>query len=235
MNREAYANPYTVANSEPAVRAQFIQKTYLHLAGAILAFTGLEAFLVHQQWAINLAGMMLQSWWIVLILFIGVSWIADKWALTGQTLGKQYLGLGLFIVAEAFVFLPLILLAMIKSGQGSNLLGQAAFFTLILFGALTVIAFTTRKDFTFLGGILKIAFFVIMGLIAASFIFPGGINLGTWFSVGMIVVAGASILYSTSNIIRRYRTDQYVAASLSLFSSVALMFWYILSLLMNRD
>lgn len=231
LSSQTYANPYVVAAAEPATRAQFIQKTYLHLAGAILAFAGLEAFLVHQDWAVALAARMTQTWWLVLILFMGVSWIADRWALSGGSVQKQYAGLGLFIVAEAIVFLPLILIAMAYAG--GEILGQAAFFTLVLFAALTTVAFTTKKDFSFLGGILKIVFFVVIGLIAASFIF--GLQLGTWFSVGMIVVAGASILYSTSGIMFHYRPDQHVAASLSLFASVALMFWYILQLLMNRD
>jgi uncharacterized protein len=41
-----------------------------------------------------------------------------------------------------------------------------------------------------------------------------------------------AILYSTSNIIHYYRTDQYVAASLSLFAAVALLFYYVLYILL---
>ena len=69
--------------------------------------------------------------------------------------------------------------------------------------------------------------------IAAAVIF--GFELGTWFSVGMIGVAGAAILYDTSNVIHRYPEDRYVAAALQLFASVALMFWYVLRLFMSRD
>ena len=63
-----------------------------------------------------------------------------------------------------------------------------------------------------------------------------GFTLGTLFSVVMIALAGASILYDTSNVLRHYPTDRHVAASLQLFASVALMFWYVLRLLMlSRD
>ena len=51
----------------------------------------------------------------------------------------------------------------------------------------------------------------------------------------LLFFAGAAILYDTSNIMHHYRLDQHVAASLALFASVALLFWYILQLLMNRD
>ena len=62
-----------------------------------------------------------------------------------------------------------------------------------------------------------------------------GWNLGTWLSVGMIVFAGAAILYDTSKILHHYEEDRYVAAALELFASVALMFWYVLQLFMSRD
>ncbi len=54
----------------------------------------------------------------------------------------------------------------------------------------------------------------------------------------MVIFASAYILYYTSNILQVYRTDQYVAAALALFASVALLFWYILRIFMafsNRN
>ena len=73
--------------------------------------------------------------------------------------------------------------------------------------------------------------FVAMGLIVASMLF--GFSLGLWFSGAMILFAAGSVLYSTSNIIHEFHTDQHVAASLSLFSSVGLLFWYILQFMMS--
>ena len=71
-----------------------------------------------------------------------------------------------------------------------------------------------------------------MGLIVASF-FVESLSLGLWFSAAMVVFAGAAILHQTSNIIHHYRPDQHVAASLGLFASVALLFWYVLQVLMS--
>ena len=51
----------------------------------------------------------------------------------------------------------------------------------------------------------------------------------------MIGFAGAAILYDTSNILHHYPQDKYVAASLQLFASIALMFWYGLQFFMSRD
>jgi FtsH-binding integral membrane protein len=85
-----------------------------------------------------------------------------------------------------------------------------------------------------MGGILKMGGLIALSLIAASFFF-GGLSLGIWFSGAMVLLAGGSILYNTSNIIHHYRTDQYVAASLGLFASVALLFFYLLQIFMSRD
>ena len=60
-----------------------------------------------------------------------------------------------------------------------------------------------------------------------------GFQLGTWFSVAMIGFAGVAVLYDTSNIIHNFPEDRYVAAAMQLFASIALMFWYVLRLVMG--
>jgi FtsH-binding integral membrane protein len=229
---ERYSNPFTVASEASASdRATFIRKTYLHLAGAILAFIGLESYFLNASWAPGLVQTMMGgqfSWLIVLGAFMGVSWIADKWARSNASPGKQYLGLGLFIVAEAIIFLPLLFIATYYSSP--DVIPMAGIITGLLFAGLTATAFITRKDFSFMKGILTIGGFVAMGVIVCSMIF--GFNLGLFFSGAMVLFAGGSILYTTSNIIHHYRTDQHVAAALSLFSGVMLLLWYVIRILM---
>ncbi len=94
-----------------------------------------------------------------------------------------------------------------------------------------IIAFTTKKDITFMGGILKIDGFVALGLIVTSIFM--GFSLGLWFSAAMVIFACGAILYDTSKIMYHYGPGQHVAASLSLFVSVALLFCYILRILMT--
>ena len=69
-------------------------------------------------------------------------------------------------------------------------------------------------------------------IVASIFI---GFSLGLWFSVAMVVLAAGYILYNTSNIIHHYHTGQYVAASLALFASVALLFWYVVQIFMHAS
>jgi uncharacterized protein len=103
--------------------------------------------------------------------------------------------------------------------------------TFIAFTALTAVVFFTRKDFSFLRGILFWGAIVALTLIVAGVIF--GFQLGVFFSIAMVALAGGAILYDTSNVLHHYPEDRYVAAALELFASVALMLWYVLRLFLS--
>lgn len=231
-------NPYAVgpvAEAPLETRTDFVRKTYTHLAGAIGVFALLEFLLIQAGLgtaALSVIATSKYSWLIVLGSFMGVSWLANKWAYGGASKGMQYAGLALYTLAEAVIFLPLIALALIRP-DGVAIIGQAAVVTGFLVLGLTAIAFTTRKDFTFLGGMLKIGCFIALGLIVASIFL--GFSLGVWFSGAMVLLMAGSILYNTSAIMYHYAPGQHVAASLSLFASVATLFWYVLRLFMSRD
>ena len=228
------ANPYAVSAASVDQRAEFIRKTYYHVAGATAALAILLAVYMQIPAMVNLAALMGGNWMIVLGLFMFISWISEKWAHSATSLSKQYLGLGLFVFAYSILFLPMIIVA---SLYYPGVIMKAAVATAALTFGISLVAFTTKKDFSFLGGIIKIGGFIALGLIVMQFLpIPGlqGFDLGLWFSIGMVVLAAASILYNTSNMIHHYRTDQYVAASMGLFASVALLFWYLLRIFMRR-
>ncbi|MFN2412272.1 MAG: Bax inhibitor-1 family protein [Pyrinomonadaceae bacterium] len=224
------------ANALPAERASFIRKTYLLLAAAILAFIGVEAFLFASGIAQTIATMMFSGgaigWLLVLGLFMGVSFLANRWATSETSTLTQFLGLGIFIIAEAVIFVPLIFLSTYYSGD-ATVLAKAGIVTLGLFLGITATVFLTRSDFSFLGPIVAIGGFAALGFIIASALF--GFSLGTVFAFVMVAFAGTAILYETSNVLHRFNTNQHVAASLTLFASIALLFWYILTIFSSRD
>ena len=232
MNEHAVDYAVPAAQATPQARVDFIRRTYLHLAGAILLFAVLEYYLIQSP----LAPMMLKfignsryGWLMILGGFIVTGWLARSLAHRATSPGVQYLGLLLYVVFEAIIFVPILFIAAFMTDP--MVLPTAAIMTGVLFAGLTFTAFTCGKDFSFLRGILSIGGFGALGLIVCGALF--GLQLGTWFSVAMIVLAGGAILYDTSKIMRTYPTDRHVAASLELFASVALMFWYVLRLLMR--
>ena len=215
---------------ETTNRSEFINRTYMHLLGAILLFAGIEYWLFQTPYAEQLAVFMLEkSWLAVLGAFIVVSWIASHVAHRVESKGAQYAALGAFVLAEAIIFIPMFYIAMMV---GSEIIEAAVLVTLGAFVALTAVAMISGRDFSFLR-----SFLMWGGLIALGTIVLGisvGFHLGTYFSMAMIGLAGASILYDTSKIIRVYPEDRYIAAALELFASIALMLWYVLRLFLSR-
>lgn len=210
-----------------APRAAFLVRTYTHLFGAIVAFTVLEVWLFRSGMAQPLAQRMLSvNWLLVLGAFMIVSWLASRLAHRASSAQVQYAGLAAFIVAEAVLFVPMLYLADLYA---PGAIQSAATLTLIGFAGLTAVVVFTRYDFSFLRGFVFWAMIVGLLLIVGAYLF--GYRLGTWFSIGMVGVAGTAILYDTDSTLRRFPTDRHVAASLQLFASVALMFWYVLRLL----
>lgn len=226
----------SAAEALPADRARFIRKTYMLLAAAILGFIVIESFLFVSGAAAVIANAIFSTggigWLAVLGLFMVVSWIANNWATSKTSVGTQFLGLGLAVVAEAIIFVPLLTLAAVRSDDPWLMLFKAGTVTIGLFLGITATVFLTRTDFSFLGPILAIGGFAALGLIVASIMF--GFTLGNLFIFAMIAFAGTAIIYQTSNVLHRYNTQQHVAASLALFASIALLFWYIILLFSGR-
>ena len=227
---EAY-RPTPIEALGTSARATFIVKTYNHLLGAIILFTLLEVAYFKTGLAESMARAMLGvNWLFVLGGFMVVGWLATRFAHTSSSLATQYLALTAFVAAESIIFVPLLYIA---NHYAPGAIESAAAVTLVAFAGLTAIAFWTRKDFSFLGGLLRWGGIMALVAIVAGVIF--GFQLGVWFSVAMVGFAGAAILYDTSNIIRNFPEDRYVSAALQLFASVALMFWYVLRIFTSRN
>lgn len=225
----------SVAEAAPADRATFIRKTYLLLAAAILAFIGVEVVLFASGIAEVIANVIFGArsigWLAVLGGFMLISWLSNKWAVSETSTAVQYMGLGVFVVAEAIIFIPLLYVAIYASGDPTVIV-KAGIVSLGLFAGLTFTVLITRSDFSWLAPILGIGGFAALGFIVASAIF--GFTLGNVFAFIMVAFAGTAILYNTSQVLHNFNTKQHVAAALTLFASVALLFWYILRIFSSR-
>ena len=165
------ASGAVVASLPGEKKAAFIRRTYGHLALAIAAFALLESQLLKLGLGEQMMAMLSTSrwsWLLVLGAFMGVSIIANKWALSDASREMQYAGLGLYIVAEAIIFLPLIYMAM---RFAPDVLPNAALITASLVAGLTLVVFITRKDFSFMGPALSIGGMIAMGIIVGSIAF----------------------------------------------------------------
>lgn len=225
---------YTIADRASVdERGWFLVRTYAHLFAAIVAFIGIETIIQVTPIGETLLRMIFGAgnagWLVVIVAFMAATHFANKWAHSNTSIGVQYAGLSLYVLAQAVIMAPIIFIASVNY---PGVIQQAALATLFIFVGLTAVVFVTRKNFSFMGPFLGVMGFAAIGLIFCSIIF--GFNLGTVFTVVMIVLASGYILYSTSNVLHEYNTHQYVAASLALFAAVALLFFYLLRLFMSR-
>jgi FtsH-binding integral membrane protein len=219
-------------------RRAFIRKTYTHLMAAIYGLVALE-FLYFNIFPLNDWVPTMFSFrfgWLALFGgYMVISWIADRWARSDTSPGMQYAGLFSYVFAFSVILCPLLWIAnqfaFSIGGSEFSPIAVAAVATLAVFGVLTATVFLTRADFSFLGPILGIGGLLIFGAILLGAF--GMLNLGTGFCMLLVVFAAGAILYDTSNILHHYGTDQHVAASLALFASVGLLFWYILQIVIS--
>ena len=226
--------PYIpVIQESEEVRAEFIRKTYTHVALAVLGFILVEALFLQIPAIVNLGLSMITGWSWLLVLggFMFATNYATRMAYQSTDRNKQYLALLIYVVAEAFIFVPLIYIGIAASGGNLALINQAAILTLALFAGLSMVVFMTRKDFSPLRNIISVGMWVAIGLVVAGMLF--GFNLGLWFSFAMVGLAAGAILYQTSSILHEHHTEQYVAASLGLFSALMLLFWYVLNIVLS--
>jgi FtsH-binding integral membrane protein len=230
--------PGAVATVGVSDRVAFLRKTYAHLGVALLAFAAIaggmmrfmpETSLAFSRWA--LTGRW--NWFLVIALFMVVGYIAERLARSESSRGLQYLGLAVATIAQGLILQPILWVVMLKFGASDfySIIGQATLITLSIFLGLTLTVFLTKKDFSFMRGVLVVCTFGALGVILASMLF--GFSLGAVFCGAMILLMSGYILYQTSLVMRDFPPTHYVAASLMLFSTIATLFWYVLQLIMS--
>ncbi|HKY67631.1 MAG TPA: Bax inhibitor-1 family protein [Acidimicrobiales bacterium] len=220
-----------VATLDDTARGAFVVRVYQHLLVAVGAFILFEALLINlgvaeAMW--NLLADHGYAWLLILGGFMVVNWLAVNAAHDVLDPPRQYLGLFGMAAAEAIIFAPFLHYFFDVQPDGTTSVLAAAAITVVGFAGLTGVALLTRRDLSFLRPLVLWGFVCALVLILAAVLF--GLELGIWFSVAMIALAGGSILYQTQSIMRTYPEQAYVGASVQLFASVMLLFWYVLRL-----
>jgi FtsH-binding integral membrane protein len=240
------SNPFIVADAPAADRAAFFRRTYGLVAIGFAAFAALLAiFFVgfDQRSGIAFAvfaglGSMISSlggWSILLVMlaFWGATTVAQSLAFNRASRGAQYAGLGLYVVLEALIFIPLIGYVILSTkGNASTVLLPAGIVTAGMIAGLTALVFMTNLDFSFLKVAIILGSFAALAIAIVAAI--AGLSLGAWFSIAMIVLMATVILYQTNEIKNTMETDQHVAAAFVLFSSFVTLLFYVIRFFAGR-
>ncbi len=231
MSAQMPASPtMPVEQHAPEVRTRFMTRVYALVIAGIAAFIGMQVLMFEFGFAAFMADLIVQTNWLILLGgFMVVSWMANNLGYRAQTRGGQWGGYLLLIGANAVLFTGVLYFA---AEIDADIIRNAAWLSILAFAGLSFIAITTGKDFSFLRGFLMWGGILALVLIVGGVVF--GTGLGLWFSVAMIGFAGAAILYSTQQVYRSYPPEAEIPAAMNLFSSLALLFWYVLQILMRR-
>jgi len=226
-----YANPTVPAGLQSAeVRSAFMGRVYARLVAGIAAFVLIEAYLFTSGIAYAITEFVFStSWLLILGGFMVVSWLSNSLTHRASSPGAEWGGYMLLVAANALIFAPMLVIAEL---QVPGTVGQAGQYAVAGFIVLSIIAHRSSRDFTWLGATLR--WFGVLALVAIVLAVLTGASLGTWFSLAMIGFAGAAILYETQVILREIPPGRETMAAMALFSSLALLFWYVLRLFMER-
>lgn len=222
-----------ISQQPEQVRTRFMTRVYIRLLFGIAGFILVEYLLFTTGMAEAITGLVASTNWLLILGgFMVVSWMANSFAYRASSPPVAYGGYALLIVANALLFAtPLWVAASTPALDGT--ITTAAQISLIAFAVLSFIAIRSAKDFSFLRPFLLWGGLLALGAIVASVLF--GFTLGVWFPIAMIAFAGAAILYDTHKIYHRYPPHMETQAAMNLFSSIALLFWYVLQLVMGRN
>jgi FtsH-binding integral membrane protein len=231
------SNPFIVADAPAADRAAFFRRTY----GLVAASFGAFAVTLYALFVSGIAETFMGaisgvgSWGMlgVMVLFWFGTTAAQSLAFNRASRASQYAGLGLYVLLQALIFVPLIVYtAYVTKGNPGEILIPACMATGALVIALTAVVFMTNMDFSFLKVAIVIGSICALGIVVVSLF--AGWSLGAWFSIAMIVLMATVILYQTNEIKNTMETDQHVAAAFVLFSSFVTLLFYVIRLFAGR-
>jgi len=215
------ASKPTAATAPLAERVGFIRKVYgLFFAGILFAMVGVGIGFSFPS--IMLA--IIEHRWISLFVLIG--------AVIGTQAVRLVKGINLlalfgFTTLMGIFLSPLLAILAINNPES---IVQSGVLTLGIFGGLTVYAFVSKKDFSFMKGMLTVGLTVVvlsvvLNLLIASSAFSFGI------AVASLLLFSGYVLYDTQQILHRYPTNEYVAGALDLFLDVYNIFVALLRIL----
>ena len=207
-------------------RATLVRRTYgVVFLGVIITCIG-AAFAMAQP---ALMGAVQQHPFITMIAVFAPLWMVMR---NPRQFPQNVALTGLFTFAEGVWLAPLLVYA--ESNQ-PGVINQAALLTLGTFGALSMFAVFSRRDFSAWGQFFTVGLVVLFITMLLNMFFRSA-TAALWLSAAAVFVFGGLLVFDTWRIVRSgtYGEDDYVAAAVQIYLDLLNMFLAILSLLGGR-
>ena len=207
--------------SSQAYLMSFLKATYQLFAGSLLAATA--GSYIGLGMVSILAGPMK---WVLFAIEIALIWFVIP--RVKHTPGVNLAVLFAFTFITGLTIAPL-LSSIFAMADGAAIVGQAFLMTSVAFGAISMFAMTTKRDFSSMGKFLFIAL-IIMIVAGISNIFIQSSMMQLMIASAGALIFSAFILYDTQNIIKG-NYDSPVEAALSLYLDFFNLFISLLQIL----
>jgi modulator of FtsH protease len=215
--------PSSVVQEDAVTQMGFLQKVYsLFLLGLACAFGGAYATMTNPAIARAVLGHFL----IGLLVYFGVFFLALA---VRRKPGINIVALLAFTSVSGAFIAPALMVAVFKTGS-LDVVFQAAAITGSIFVGLTAYTFISKKDFSFLGGIVYVGLFAVLGIMLVNLFVQSEAATMAVSWIGSVLFS-LFILYDTSRILRTHASDEYVSGALSLFLDFINLFLFILRIL----
>jgi len=213
---------FDTAVTRPATRGieinRVLRNTYMLLSLTLL-FSGFTAWL---SMAMNFPPMGLI---ITLVGYFGLLFLTNKFR-------NSSLGLVFVFALTGFMGLtlgPILNFYVNNLSNGTQIVGTALAGTGLIFAGLSAYVLVTRKDFSFIGGMLMAGILVaFLASLASLFIQMPALSLA--ISAMFILLMSGMILFQTSQIVHGGETN-YISATVTLYISIYNIFLSLLQIL----
>jgi len=200
-------------------RKAFLKKVYGLLAISVFLAAGASWTTMNNQAFLMVVA---SNYFLFIILEFAVIFFA-MWARKRETMGM--------VALFSFTILTGVTTAPVLLRYSGSTVTNAAFLTGIIFVGLSFYTIVSKRDFSFMGGMLTTGLIIlIIGGLLNMFIFKSS-GISFLYSAAGVFLFSGFIIYDTFNILRRYPTDEYISAALSLYLDILNIFMMLLHLL----
>lgn len=227
----------TPISAPPNVRTEYLKKVAVKVLGS-LAITAVASVV----WlaAIAAAPDLLAQQWVALGIMLGgiygAQFIGNRMTASedGTTRAAGFvIGSVLQGIALAYVLGAAALMSNQYLGTPFTLIGQAGGLVFLTVLGMVAYLWSGPEDLSLLKSALSVLFLPMLGLMAISFFFPVGGTLGVVFSGLFVLVSAGALLYALNTVMHGMSVHESTAGAFYISTSIVVLFWNILSLLMS--
>lgn len=221
------------AQSSVNERMAFIKRVYAWMLGAVVICSVGAWASISMGFADKLARTGTFTWLAVIIGWGAVGWGAQKVRHTPTLNVLAFVGYSLYsgMVVSVIVWVAMMYGQALANNPGIYVY-QALGITTAAFTGLSCYAFFTKRDFSWMRGMLTLALFGLIAMMLLNMFIVESTILSLGISFAVVLVFGGFVLYDTQKVLKEFPTNEHIAGAITLFTDFVMLFWHILRIIL---